>query len=175
MTTLPPPDWPLTYRQETMAVIVRCLRAGESCAVVGIGSVGKSNLVRFLLRDDVLAHYLDVEAKSYIFAHVDANKLLERSEWGLWELVLHQLGVALRQHEGDLKVIEEVESLHERAATPSTRYLALRYLDRAVAFVCGQLGLRLVFLVDELDSVCRSLIRRSLPPCAPCATITSTA
>jgi len=43
---------PFTYRQEVAAPLFDLLRSGESCAVVGPASMGKSRLLQYLLRPD---------------------------------------------------------------------------------------------------------------------------
>lgn len=151
------PDQPLTFRATEVKAIMDCLRAGDSCSVVGIGSVGKSNLLRFLQREDVGRHYLGQESAAYLFVYLDLNKLLKPSRWGLFELMLHQLLLALTERSADETALKRIDELHQRATESHTRYLALRYLDRAVSIVCNQLGLRLVFLGDEFDGLCRTM------------------
>lgn len=90
---------PIIYRASEVGQILAALRAGESCAVVGIGSVGKSNLLRFLHRADVRRAKLGQEWDTYLFVYIDVNKLLERSLWGLSELMLHQLVISLTDHQ----------------------------------------------------------------------------
>ena len=58
---------PITFRASEVEQIMAVLRAGESCTVVGIGSVGKSNLLRFLQREDVRQAYLGDEWAAYLF------------------------------------------------------------------------------------------------------------
>jgi DNA-binding response OmpR family regulator len=148
---------PLTFRQTEVTQIANALRAGESCTIVGIGSAGKSNLLRFLDRDDVRRTYLDDPGTSFLFVYVDGNKLIEPSWWALVELILHQLGRALAEREDGENALAIVDDLHRRSAMPETRFLATRYLDRAVSAVRRQLGARLVFLMDDLDSLFRTL------------------
>jgi DNA-binding winged helix-turn-helix (wHTH) protein len=151
---------PLSFREEAVTSILDCLTAGESCAVVGIGSVGKSNLLRFLQREDVLADRLGEECSSFLLVYIDANKLLKRSLWGLTELMLHQLMASLTDRGVDKKALRRLEGLYDQAVEPTTKHLALRYLDRALALVCGQLGLHVAFLLDEFGDLCQMLSSR---------------
>lgn len=155
-------DFPITFREREVTQLLNALRAGESCAVVGMGSVGKSNLLRFLEREDVLRAHLDQEWQTFLLVYIDANKLLERSLWGLVELMLHQLLVALTTRQAGPEVVQALDDLHQRSTLRPTRKLALRYLDRVVGIVCGQLGLRLVFLMDEFDRLYPNLPARGL-------------
>lgn len=156
-TVRPAYDLPLTFRAEVVKPIMHCVAAGDSCSIVGIGSVGKSNLLRFLQREGVRRAYLDNEWNACLFVHVDVNKMLKRSLWGLSELMLHQLMIELTNQGADEAALETVDDLHRKATEPKTRYLALRYLDRAVGIACNRLGLRLVFLFDEFDDLCRTM------------------
>jgi DNA-binding winged helix-turn-helix (wHTH) protein len=151
---------PRTFRASEVSQVLAALDCGESCTVLGIGSVGKSNLLRFLQREDVHQAYLNKERAQFLFAHVDGNKMLEHSLWGLWELMLHQLVVGLTNREADKAALQSTDELYVRATQQETRYLALRYLDRAVNTVCNQLGLRLVYLIDEFDDLCRAMPSR---------------
>jgi DNA-binding winged helix-turn-helix (wHTH) protein len=151
---------PITYRSSEIGRILDTLRAGDSCAVVGIGSVGKSNLLRFLQEKDVRRARLGQEWDTYLFVYIDVNKSLKRSLWGLLELMLHQLLIEVSNQGADDTVLQTIDNLHQRATEPKTQYLALRYLDRAVNMVCNQLGLRLVFLIDEFDELCQTMSPR---------------
>jgi DNA-binding winged helix-turn-helix (wHTH) protein len=151
---------PITFRASEVGQAMAVLRAGDSCAIVGIGSVGKSNLLRFLQREDVRQAYLGDEWAAYLFVYVDVNKMLRRTSWGLWELMLHQLLIELTSLGVDDDILEAVDGLHRRATERETRYLALRFLDRALGMVCDRLGLRLVFLMDEFDGLCRTMSSR---------------
>lgn len=148
---------PLIFRREAVEAILGYVVAGESCIVLGMGSVGKSNLMRFLQRKDMLQDKLGEDWPTCLFVYIDANKLLERSSWGLAELMLHQLIVSLIDHGCDQASVEAIDAFHERSVSPSTRSLALRYLERAIGIVCSKLELRIVFLIDEFDIVCQML------------------
>lgn len=157
MTNLKDNNLPLSFRsRETDNIFLR-LRAGNSCNIIGIGSVGKSNLLRFIQQTDVRRAKLGAEWDKYLFVYIDANKLLERSEWGLWELMLHQILVELSNGEIKAAEYQEIDDLHQRSTAPATRHIALRYLDRAIGLICRNLNSRLVFLFDEFDDLYRTL------------------
>jgi len=151
---------PITFRESEVNQIMDLLRAGESCAVVGIGSVGKSNFLRFLEREDVRRATLGQAWNTYLFPYIDPNKLIEQTLWGLFELMLHQLIISLTDHGADSATLQMVDEYHQRSIAASSRDLALRYVDRATRIVCRQLGLQVVFLIDEFDNLCRTLPAR---------------
>ena len=148
---------PLNFRSHETNEIISHLRAGESCQVIGIGSVGKSNLLRFLQQQDVRHAKLAAGWEKYLFIYVDTNKFLEHSEWGLWELMLHQMLVEFSNNGNEPTIAREIELLHQNATAPATRHIALRYLDRAISLLCKNLGRKLVFLFDEFDDLYRTL------------------
>jgi DNA-binding winged helix-turn-helix (wHTH) protein len=160
MTTPSKYDLPLTFRAEVVKPLLGYVSAGDSCAVVGIGSVGKSNLLRFLQREDVRQFYLGDEWSDYLFVYVDINKILKQSGWGLLELMLHQLLIELSNQNAEETTLKLMDDLHEKATDPKTQHLTLRYLDRAMRVVCNQLGWRVVFLIDEFDELCRKMSLR---------------
>jgi DNA-binding winged helix-turn-helix (wHTH) protein len=151
---------PLSFRSQETNKIFSRLRAGDSCQIIGIGSVGKSNLLRFLQQEDVRSAKLGSGWEKYLFVYVDANKFLERSEWGLWELMLHQILVEISNSGIEQSATEEIDKLHQHATAPATRHIALRYLDRAVGLICKNLDRKIVFLFDEFDDLYRTLPSR---------------
>jgi DNA-binding winged helix-turn-helix (wHTH) protein len=154
-----PPDRsspPVSFRQEIVAPIMQCVKSGECCAIVGVGSVGKSNLLRHLARGDVCQHYLGDEAARVLFLHVDANALVEESVWGYYELMLHRLIQAVETL--DPAWSDRFDPLYERAIGGSNDRLARRYLERVVGALRGMPHrYRLVFLMDEFDEVFRKV------------------
>lgn len=149
--------FPLTFRSEETARVFSYLKAGDSCQVVGIGSSGKSNFAHFLLQEDIRRHYLGAECDRTLFIYIDSNKLLRRDDWGLSELMLHQILVNLSVRGIDERILHQVDDLHQRAADKVTEHLALRYLDRALALICSVAGLSTIFLFDEFDDLGHSL------------------
>lgn len=175
---------PLTFRQNEVSSVMNTLNAGDSCAVVGVSSAGKSNFLRFLLRKDVHQKYLSDNSDSFLFVYVDGNKILKPTMWGLLELMLHQVFITVEglggaafnenaQENGQnvenneslmakkQHIVARIEELHERAVTSDTRQLVLRYLDRAIAIVQRELKRKLVFLCDEFDLLSQKLSPRT--------------
>lgn len=148
---------PRRFRSQETDRIFAWLRAGESCQVIGIGSVGKSNFLRFLQQKEIRRARLGADGEPFLLVYVDANKLLDASEAGLWELMLHQVLVELSDRGLGNGVFQEIDDLYQRAIAPATRHVALRWLDRAASILCNQLGMKLVFLFDEFDDLYRSL------------------
>jgi DNA-binding winged helix-turn-helix (wHTH) protein len=161
-------DQPLvsTFRQREVIQILGAIQAGESCTIVGIGSAGKSNLLRFLQRPDVLQDHLGAEWDQYLLVYVDGNKLLKLSLWGLIELMLHQTTLALGERgavpgrDDAHEIAAALDELYDKAIQAKPRAFSVRYLDRALHLVRKHLGLRLVYLLDEFDALYERLPAR---------------
>jgi hypothetical protein len=146
---------PLSFREDEARFILECVNAGESCSLVGMVSVGKSNLVRFLQRADVLHHYLGACADSQLIVVVDGNSLppLYPSPWGVYELILHRLLQALERREDAREIVTRFAEPCERVLLSENPLLALRTLERVLGAVTQQLHLRIALLFDEFDPI----------------------
>ena len=144
----------LTFRQSLLTPLFAAIRAGESSAVVGVSSVGKTRLLDFLFHTDVQQHYLGDAANTLRFVRTDANRAAALSEWGLYELLLTVLVEAV----SGLPDKATAESLQQRLTSLRTEVilhkdalLAQRHLETAALIVCAEHGLRLAIVLDEFD------------------------
>ena len=151
---------PLSYRKEIVQPIVDCLAAGHSCALVGVSSTGKSNLFRFLLRPDVQKAYLRDDADRFVFLYIDTNSMVEISEYGVYELLLHRMLEQMEGLVGHEELLARMDDLYQRAVTSQNRIMAQRYVERSVKALCQRLDLRLMILFDEFDELLEGLDRR---------------
>ena len=86
---------PGSFRKQEIYELFQWIQAGESCLLIGIGSVGKSNLMRSLASRSIQEQFLGDGCSQHLLIYVDANKLVDQSEWGMYELILHQLIIEL--------------------------------------------------------------------------------
>ena len=95
MTSLPD-----HHQQEDVGYVFDVLKAGESCSLVGIGSIGKSNLLRYIARDHIKKQYLGRDAPFYITVFLDPHQIIHLendalamagSYWPGYELLLSRL------------------------------------------------------------------------------------
>lgn len=150
------PAHPLTYRAEIAAPLFALLRSGESAAIIGPASMGKSRLLQFLLRPDVQQHYLGDAAASTWLVLADCNRQAEASEWGLYELMLTALTeVAAGRLDPSLR--NWLNDLRLKAITERSALLARRHVELATRVLCQEHGLRLCFIFDEFDATYQSL------------------
>jgi DNA-binding winged helix-turn-helix (wHTH) protein len=145
------PKHPLTYRQEVVAPLFDLIKARESCAIVGSSGMGKSRLLHFTMQPVVQQHYLADQAEDTLFVLVDANRLAEVSEWGLYELLLTTLAEAVGQHARARFLRDSLGDMHREVVLKQNALLARRYVERAIFMLCQEQGLTLTLILDEFD------------------------
>jgi hypothetical protein len=144
---------PVGFRAETLQQVVRLLRSGESCAVVGVGSSGKSNVARHLARADVRQEYFGPEAASTLIIYLNCKPLARRAPHDFFLHALDQLARATGSHEGGLhQELPALEALWQ-AAEAQPEVLALRNLDLALGRLTQAGALHLVFVLDDCDDL----------------------
>jgi DNA-binding winged helix-turn-helix (wHTH) protein len=146
------PEHPVEYRREIAASLFWHLRSGDSCAVIGPASMGKSRLVRFLLRPDTQAHYLSEAATRSLFALADCNRMAELSAWGLYELILTALVEAAGSHPDALPLRDELLELRRDALLDRNALLAQRQTELALRMLITETGLNVNLFLDEFDA-----------------------
>src|SRR4029079_5425803 len=99
MTDLP---IPVGFRAETLQQVVRLLRSGESCSLIGVGSSGKSNIARHLARPDVRREYFQAEAPVTLIVYLNCKPFAQRPPSALYLHALDQLARALAEADDDL-------------------------------------------------------------------------
>jgi ABC-type cobalamin/Fe3+-siderophores transport system ATPase subunit len=154
-----PRSLPLDFRHDIVENIMTHISAGDSCSIVGIGSVGKTNLLRFLQQPEVKEKYLNKNAIKTHFLYVDCNKLLEVSRWGVFELLLYQIHQLASAEDSIDKVY--ISTLYASMQNLNRKKFGIRYLDSALHHICMQQGCRVVFLIDEFDQVYRKLPKKT--------------
>ncbi len=152
---------PLSFRAELLGRLLPSLRAGESCALVGVSGMGKSNLARFLQRPDVQAHYWG-DARVWLVA-IDTNGLVFDGlppEYSLIELVIHRLIREAERRGLDSALIAEIDTLHARLIDQPSLLLAVRYLERICGRICESQGVQLILMFDQFEDVWQRLDAR---------------
>jgi len=144
---------PVGFRAETLQQVVRLLRSGESCAVVGVGSSGKSNLARHLARADVRQEYFGLEAEATLVVYLNCKPLARRAPHDFFLQALDQLARALGSHEGALRLEQPAVEALWQAAEAQPEVLALRNLDLALGRLAQAGALHLVFVLDDCDDL----------------------
>ncbi|MBM4425211.1 MAG: hypothetical protein FJ030_17835 [Chloroflexi bacterium] len=155
---------PLSFRSEIIELIAESIRAGESCALVGVGSSGKSNIVRFLRdRADAREHHFGDSARRLLWLMIDCNALDSYDEAGLFTAMIDSLtrAVAARSDLGALT--QTLDGLYRESASPGGAR-AFRNLHRAIETVRTAGDFQFAFVLDDCDKLIQvappSLLRR---------------
>ncbi|MBN1963906.1 MAG: hypothetical protein JW910_04635 [Anaerolineae bacterium] len=161
----------LNFREQEINYILTKLHAGDSCSVVGVGSVGKSNLLRHLLRPDVRQYHLSGEGALLNLILVDPNNMLDSlplgmdrdsSSWAGYEIMVHRLYKTFHpfdrlDDEGKKSFLYAYRQLHA-GDNPLLPYIGLRYLELALEQVLTpDTNLRIVFVFDEFEEMLEQL------------------
>lgn len=155
------PGLPLNSRAELLGRMMPILRAGECCSLVGTSGVGKSNLVQFLQRLDVQAHYWG-DDRTWVVS-IDTHGLVfdqQPAEFAALELMIHRLIREAERRAAPAALIDDLDRLHTRLMHQPGTLLALRYLERICARLCQGAGLQIVFVFDQFDDIWRQLDAR---------------
>ena len=144
---------PVSFRAEIVQQVVRMLRAGESCALIGVGSSGKSNIARHLARADVRQEYFDVEAGATVVIYLNCKPFAHKSPPEFYLHALDQLTRALEAHTGPLAGQRDAVSALWQAAQADPNVLALRNLDQALGVLTRAGALHLIFALDDCDDL----------------------
>ncbi len=155
------PHHQLNYRKEIAAPLFEHIHSGDSCAVVGSASMGKTRLLDFITRGDVRQQYLGEGTGTTLLLRVDCNRVAQLNEWGLLELMLTSIVEGCDQHPQSYNFRTTFNELREPVILKENALLARRQLELAVRILINNLDLRLSFLLDEFDE-----LYRSLPPTA---------
>jgi len=145
----------ITYRAAEAREVMSWVKAGQSGCLVGLRGAGKSNFLRFLLREDVRQYYLGQDCADFAFILVNLLALTERTEWAVYELILDRLL-------GQLSLLsteraEEMASLHREAMRSRDPLAARQAVERSIDLLCQRPAQRVVLLFDEFDAVFRAL------------------
>jgi energy-coupling factor transporter ATP-binding protein EcfA2 len=154
----------LSYRKDVVEPILRNIKSGESCFVVGAPSVGKTRLMDFLMGDyldekpvngeAIKQHYLGTELASRTWlVRVDMNRIGKEHDWGFcfYELLLSSLLVAAFRHRADESLITMLGGLDSDVMEGKDSLKAHRFFEMAVSRLCQFYSLKLCFLFDEFD------------------------
>ncbi len=159
---------PITFRKEELEAIAHCWSGATSAALVGIGSVGKSNLLQHLDDLEVQKHYLGDKAAKFKTIIVDANMLgplpADKDEpircWAGYELMMHRLFLAFYPFEmltnEEAKQFFDTYQALQDGTNPLFTYMALRYFELGLEYFMRK-GYTIAFMFDEFDEMLRQL------------------
>jgi hypothetical protein len=146
-------------------------RAAESCSLVGVGSVGKSNLMQHLSDPDVQAAYMkEVNVEKFKAIIIDPSMLgplpVEGPDaeqircWAGYELLMHRMFLAFYKSgvldEQDTRRFAETYEALQDGTNPLYAYMGLRYFELGLEFFM-QNEVQVVFMFDEFEVMLHNL------------------
>lgn len=164
-------EQPIEFRREEVGYVMERWRAADSCSLVGIGSVGKSNLLRHLGHPDVQAYYMNAaQVERFKAITIDPSLMgpLPASSsdseqircWAAYELMMHRVFLAFYPFEfltkDETQEIYEIYQALQDGNNPLYAYMGLRYFELGLEFFTRR-GFQIVFMFDEFDEMLRQL------------------
>jgi len=148
-------------------------RASESCSLIGVGSVGKSNLLQHLADESVQSFYMKDVANGKPFKAIIIDPSLlgplpntnaADSEaircWAGYELLMHRLFLAFYPFSNlssdDARVFYETYQALQDGTNPLYAYMGLRYFELGLEILMRQ-GIQIVFMFDEFEEMLKLL------------------
>jgi hypothetical protein len=172
MTTSRTRIQPMEFRQQEVGYVMERWRASDSCSLIGVGSVGKSNLLQHLAEPSVQAFYMkDVAGgKAFKAIIIDPSMLgplpsgtpdAEQIRcWAGYELMMHRLFLAFYPFDmldaDDARIFYETYQSLQDGTNPLYAYMGLRYFELGLEIFMKR-GIQIVFMFDEFEEMMRQL------------------
>lgn len=160
---------PLDFRKEEVAYVMQRWRAADSCSLIGVGSVGKSNLLQHLANAEVQKAYMNIAgAHEFKAIIIDPNLLgplntIDNDQvrcWAGYELMMHRMFMAFYPFEmlsaEDARDFFSTYEALQNGSNPLYAYMGLRYFELGLDFFMRR-GVRIVFMFDEFEEMFRQM------------------
>ncbi len=161
---------PPEFRKEEVNYVMGRWRAGDSSSLVGVGSVGKSNLLQHLADPEVQTHY------DKTFAEIDFKAIIvdpallgpfptgENTEqircWAGYELMMHRLFMAFYPFEvlgrDDAQNFYDTYKNLQNGKNPLYAYMGLRYFELGLDYFMRR-GIKIAFMFDEFEDMLKHM------------------
>ncbi len=141
------------YRYHLTHELLVNLHRGECCAVVGVGSCGKSRLLRHLARPETLEYHLAEEGFEHLIVLVECNAWTGDTTWAAYEGIARSLSEFIENsgHPALQSMRSQLDGLYR--AVVDDRDLALKHLMTALDILLKGSRLKLTLCFDEFDFV----------------------
>ena len=164
---------PMEFRQQEVGYVMERWRASDSCSLVGVGSVGKSNLLQHLSEPTVQSFYMkDVAGGKLLKSIIIDPSMLgplptgtpETEQircWAGYELMMHRMFLAFYPFDGylegdDIRVFYETYQGLQDGTNPLYAYMGLRYFELGLELFMKR-GIQIVFMFDEFEEMLKQL------------------
>lgn len=160
----------MDFRVDEVRAIMQKWRAGNSCSLVGGGSIGKSNLLQHLGDPETHKHFLENDAQQFTAIIIDPNLLgpfpttgsnVEQFKcWAGYELMMNRLYFNYRPFETlsseDADRFYDLYAHFQDGNNPLYAYMGLRYLEMGLDIFFKQ-GIHILFMFDEFEELLKHM------------------
>jgi len=152
------------FREAETSYVMECLKNSESCALIGVGSIGKSNLLHHLCDEDTLRYYLGEDQASkthvifidpHLMIAIDEDAPVSVRTWAGFEMLMHRLYMAFHPFEtlgDDVDAFVNAYRALQDGSNPLHAIMAVRYFERGINLLLRH-DVRIAFLFDEFEDV----------------------
>ena len=143
--------YPATTRAREIGEIIRFVRAGSSCQLIGIPGAGRTNTLGFLsYNKSIREHHLKDNEKWTHFVYMDFSEVRKRNLSEVIKFILISLSYSLAERE--LKIEHEMVNTFLKSAIEFADELVLfQALKKSIDYLSIQKELTVVFLFDRFD------------------------
>ncbi|MEZ4667815.1 MAG: hypothetical protein R3E39_07870 [Anaerolineae bacterium] len=163
----------LEFRQQEVGYVMQRWRAAESCSLVGVGSVGKSNLLQHLSNASVQDFYMKdvLGGKQFKAIIIDPNLLgalpnLNATDaeaircWTGYELMMHRMFLSFYPFAElppeDTQLFYDTYQALQDGNNPLYAYMGLRYFELGLEIFMRQ-GIQIVLMFDEFEEMLKHM------------------
>lgn len=141
------------YRYHLTHDLLVNLHRGECCAVVGVGSCGKSRLLRHLARPDTIEYHLADGGYDQLVVLVECNSWQGESLWAAFEGIARSLSEFIQESNNRTvqSARKELQDLYPAVAKEPE--LAYKHLMTGLGILLNGTRLHLTLCFDEFDFV----------------------
>ncbi|MEP7289273.1 MAG: hypothetical protein ABI947_26270 [Chloroflexota bacterium] len=141
------------YRYTLTNSLLTNLHRGECCAVVGVGSCGKSRLLRHLARPETLEYHLGDAGYDHMIVLVECNSWSSDTIWAAYEGIARSLIQTMENvtHPALQNARHDLQDLYE--AIISNHDIAYAHLQAGLGPLLNGTQLNLTLCFDEFDFV----------------------
>src|ERR1051326_7961643 len=141
------------YRYHLTHDLLTNLHRGECCAVVGVGSCGKSRLLKHIARPETLEYHLGDAGYDHLIVLVECNSWSGDSIWSAYEGIARSLNEVIENfgHPAIQNSRSQLEGLYQ--AVVNDRDIAYTHLRTGLGILLSGSHLNLTLCFDEFDYV----------------------
>lgn len=144
-------QYPADSRLAEIEKILSYIKAGQSCQVIGVPGVGRSNLLRLLsFNRNVRLKHLGEDQSSFHFLYLDFAEMKGKELNEVNKFIFFGLVQSFRER-GFKKAYGEAEGLFHEALSLADPLVIFQNLKKTVDILTNQQGLTLVFLFDRFE------------------------